>query len=99
MVSELLIRVIPAPPSAPPSFSVPTPLLPPDTVYVAPGSMLTHDLRITSTDTVLGATLLPVTPLPGGASLSGVQIAGTGNGVLQFRCSLYTEHKICETFS
>ena len=92
MVSEVLIRVIPPPPAVPPSFTLPTPLLPSDTVYITPGSMLTHDISITTADTVLGATLLSVAPLPDGASLSGVQITGARHGVLQFGCSLYTKH-------
>ena len=81
MASELLIRVIPPPPDSPPSFTVPTPSLPPDTAYVAPGGMLSYELRIADSNTVMGASVLPLTPLPDGMSISGVQMTGTGSGM------------------
>ena len=45
------------------------PLLPPDTLYVAIGNELSYNFSVWDGDSILGASLIPILPLPEGAWL------------------------------
>lgn len=80
VASELLIRVPSTTPSIPPTLPTPSPLLPTDTLYIASGDLLTHNLTIHDADSILGVRLRSVLPLPEGAWLGDLQFTGAYTG-------------------
>ena len=91
VASELFIQVPSSILSTPPTLPTPTPLLPTDTIYTAPGNLLTYNLTIRDADSILGVGLTSVLPLPEGAWLGDLQLTGAYTGTLCTCCvTLFT---------
>ena len=86
VASELFIQVPSSILSNPPTLPTPTPLLPTDTLYTAPGNLLTYNLTVRDADSILGVGLTSVLPLPEGAWLGDLQLteAYTGTFCVHF---------------
>lgn len=79
-VSELLLRVKPSTTNVPPTFPSPTPLLPPSPLHFTTNTTLTHTLTLHDEDTIMGAGVDSISPLPEGLGISGLIITGAYSG-------------------
>ena len=76
----------------------PTPLLPIDTLYIAPGDLLTYNLTIRDADSILGVGLTSVLPLPEGAWLGDLQLTEAYTGTLCTFILLYLHITLIKKF-
>ena len=92
VASELFIQVPSSILSNPPTLPTPTPLLPTDTLYTAPGNLLTYNLTVRDADSILGVGLTSVLPLPEGAWLGDLQLTGAYTGTFCVHFVLLYSH-------
>ena len=84
VVSELLLRVCPSTTNLPPTLTLSTPLLSPSLLHFAANTTTTYMLRVFDEDTIMGARVESILPLPNGVELSSLIITDYQSGIFVY---------------